>query len=49
MFYARNAGELYNTIQNLKVMAAGLEQVIASLEGALENFGEVQDGAGVDG
>ena len=45
MFYARNAGELYDTIQNLKVMAAGLEQVIASLEGALENFGEVQDGA----
>ena len=48
MFYARNAGELYDTIQNLKVMAAGLEQVIASLEGALESFGEVQDGAGPD-
>jgi len=49
MFYARNAGELYATIKNLKVMAAGLDQAIAGLEGALENFGEEQDGAGTDG
>ena len=49
MFYARNAGELYATIQNLKIMAEGLAEVIASLESALENFGEEQDGAGTDG
>ena len=48
MFYARNAGELYDTIQNLKAMAAGLKEVIASMEGSLKNFGEVQDGAGPD-
>ena len=49
MFYARNAGELYATLQNLKVMAAGLEEVVASLELALENFGEAQDADGTDG
>ena len=48
MFYARNAGELYKTILNLKVMAAGLEKVIASLEAALATFGEEQDAAGTD-
>ena len=48
MFYARNASELYDTILNLKDMAAGLHEVITSLEAALVNFGEVQDGAGPD-
>ena len=49
MFYARNAGELYTTILNLKGMAAGLEEVVASLEAALANFGEEQDADGTDG
>ena len=48
MFYAKNAGELYDTILKLKGMAAGLDKIIASLEAALVNFGEVQDGAGPD-
>ena len=48
MFYARNAGELLATIKRLRVMAAGLNKIIASLEGAMENFGEEQDGAGTD-
>ena len=49
MFYARNAGELYTTILNLKGMVAGLEEVVASLEAALANFGEEQDADGTDG
>lgn len=44
MFYARNAGELYGTILNLRAMAAGLDEVIASLETSLENFGEEAGG-----
>ena len=44
MFYARNAGELYGTILNLRAMAAGLAEVIASLETSLENFGEEAGG-----
>ena len=48
MFYARNAGELLATIKRLRVMAAGLNKISASLEGAMENFGEEQDGAGTD-
>lgn len=44
MFYARNAGELYGTILNLRAMAEGLDEVIASLETSLENFGEEAGG-----
>lgn len=44
MFYSRNAGELYGTILNLRAMAAGLDEVIASLETSLENFGEEAGG-----
>ena len=44
MFYARNAGELYGTILNLRAMAEGLDEVIASLEAALVNFGEEAGG-----
>ena len=47
-FYARNAGEIYATIRSLKVMIVGLEQAVEGLEAAMENFGEVQDGAGPD-
>ena len=49
MFYARNAGELYTTILNLRAMIAGLEKVVANLEAALANFKEEQRGAGTDG
>ena len=47
-FYARNAGEIYATINGLKDMMVGLGQAIEGLEAALANFGEVQDGAGPD-
>lgn len=39
-FYARNAGEIYATISNLKDMMYGLGQAIEGLEAALESFGE---------
>lgn len=48
-FYARNAGEIYATIKDLKAMMLGLGQAIDGLEAALENFGEEQDAAGTDG
>lgn len=48
-FYARNAGEIYATIKDLKAMMLGLGQAIDGLEAALENFGEEQDAAGADG
>ena len=49
MFYARNAGELYETILNLQSLIAKLNEVVANLEAALVNFKEEQDGAGTDG
>lgn len=39
-FYARNAGEIYTTIRNLKEMMLGLDQAIDGLEEALADFGE---------
>ena len=39
-FYARNAGEIYATINSLKDMMFGLSQAIDGLETALESFGE---------
>ena len=38
-FYARNAGEIYATIRQLRQMEKGLNAAIEGLEGALENFG----------
>lgn len=45
-FYARNAGEIYATINGLKDMMYGLAQAIDGLEAALESFGEESGGGG---
>ena len=39
-FYARNAGEVYATIRQLRQMSAGLEAAIQGLERALDSFGD---------
>ena len=39
-FYATNAGEVYDTIRQLKRMAAGLEAAINGLERSMERFRE---------
>lgn len=45
-FYARTAGEVYRTIQQLRGMVSGLEAAIRGLETALDGFGEVTAGGG---
>lgn len=42
-FYAVTAGEVYDTIRQLKRMASGLEAAINGLEQALERFGEREE------
>ena len=39
-FYATNAGEVYDTIRQLKQMASGLEAAISGLERSMERFRE---------
>ena len=39
-FYATNAGEVYDTIRQLKQMVAGLEAAISGLERSMERFRE---------
>lgn len=39
-YYARTAGEVYDTIRNLKRMRSGLDTAIEGLEGCLDSFGE---------
>jgi biotin operon repressor len=37
-FYAETAGEIYSTIRSLKKMRSGLDEAIAGLERALDDF-----------
>ena len=39
-FYATNAGEVYDTIRQLKQMVSGLEAAISGLERSMERFRE---------
>lgn len=39
-YYAQTAGEVYDTIRNLKRMRSGLDAAIEGLEGCLDSFGE---------
>lgn len=39
-YYARTAGEVYDTIRNLKRMRSGLDSAIEGLEACLDSFGE---------
>lgn len=42
-FYATNAGEVYDTIRQLKRMAAGLEAAINGLERSMDRFREDEE------